>query len=227
MNCTSPFSQVLIFISKSLAAHTTLLPTEISHPTIYTPLISQSLFHSITNNLHHRLISNPAPMPQELLSLNQTIDAWEDTIPTYFQLDSSAIQSSEAFLFARYRLSWRSWNLQIILFRPAVLQLVARRRNSKPSDNLETIEELDCRKKCILSTRAKINSISDFEGKGMVSRLSTWYMLYVVLPLKIISSFFKMNLTHDYEQLFSFSSRSRPNHLSNDRSHARRLFNLA
>ena len=162
---------------KSLSALTTLLPAEIPYPTIYTALISQSLFHCTTNSLHHRLISNPPPSPQELLSLNEAISEWENVIPVYFQLDSPIVQSQETFLFARYRLSWRSWNMQIILFRPVILQWAARRRNSDPTGIPETDEELECRQKCILSARATINSISDFVAKGMVSRLSTWYLL--------------------------------------------------
>ena len=125
-------------------------------------------------------------MPEELLVLNQTIDSWENSIPSYFQLDSPIIHSNETFLFARYRLSWRSWNLQIILFRPVVLQLAARRKQSESSATSETSEELECREKCIQSARATINSISDFVATGMVSRLSTWYMLYFLFQAGLV-----------------------------------------
>jgi transcriptional regulatory protein GAL4 len=171
---------------KSLTPQTTILPDEILYPTAYTGLVSQSLFHLATNNLHHRLISTPYPLPEELLRLNQTIESWENSIPPYFQLGSPTFHSNEAFLFARYRLSWRSWNLQIILFRPVVLQLAARRKQSEPSSVPDTDEELACREKCIQSARAAINSISDFVATGMVSRLSTWYMLYFLFQAGLV-----------------------------------------
>jgi transcriptional regulatory protein GAL4 len=167
---------------QSLTTQTTLLPAEISQPTIYTPLICQSLFHLTTNGLHHRLISTPGPSAQELIALNQTVDAWEDSIPTYFQFEFPVIQSNETFLFARYRLSWRTWNLKILLSRPIVLQWAARSKNSDTSANPDTSEELQCRRICIQSASATINSISEFMAKGIVSRLSTWYMLWVVPP---------------------------------------------
>ena len=108
-------SCLLIFV-QSLTPQTISLPAEIPHPTIYTSLISQSAFHSTTNTLHHRLLCSPYPSPRELLALNQTIDVWERSIPAYFQLDSPTIQTNEAFLFARHRLSWRCENMRIILF---------------------------------------------------------------------------------------------------------------
>jgi transcriptional regulatory protein GAL4 len=105
---------------QSLSAQTTSLPAEVSYTTIYTPLICQTLFHAATNDLHHRLISTPGPLPRELIALNRTIDAWEKSIPSYFQLEEITIQLNETFLFARYRLSWRTWNLKILLSRPVV-----------------------------------------------------------------------------------------------------------
>jgi transcriptional regulatory protein GAL4 len=176
----------LLICFKSLAPHTNVLPDEIPYPTSYTGLISQSLFHLTTNSLHHRLISTPHPLPDELLSLNQIIETWENSIPPYFQLDSPIIHANEAFLFARYRLNWRSWNLQIIIFRPVILQLAVRRKQSELSTALETSEELACREKCIQSARATINSISDFVATGMLSRLSTWYMVYFLFQAGLV-----------------------------------------
>jgi transcriptional regulatory protein GAL4 len=176
----------LLTCLKSLTPDTHILPDEIEFPTAYTGLISQSLFHLATNSLHHRLISTPYPLPEELLSLNQVIETWETSIPSYFQLSSPIVHANEAFLFARYRLMWRSWNLQIILFRPIVLQLAARRKQPEANHVSETSEELVCREKCIQSARATITSIADFVATGMVSRLSTWYMLYFLFQAGLV-----------------------------------------
>ncbi len=131
-----------------------------------------------TNTLHHRLISNPGPTPSELVTLNCTIDAWEDSIPLYFSLDHPDIQKNETLLFARYRLSWRSWNLKILLSRPVVLQWALRMKNEEAMNSeTETSEELNCRRICTESASATIASISNFMSTGIVSRLSNWYML--------------------------------------------------
>lgn len=164
---------------QSLLAQTTSLPAEVSHTTIYTPLICQSLFHAATNDLHHRLISTPSPLPRELIALNRTIDAWEKSIPSHFQLEETMIQLNETFLFARYRLSWRTWNLKILLSRPVVLHWAAKKRNMDESTSADSNEEIECRNVCVQSASATINSISDFLSKVTISRLSTWYMLYV------------------------------------------------
>jgi transcriptional regulatory protein GAL4 len=178
------FSCVLMN-SQSLTAQTTMLPAELLQPTVYTPLICQSLFHNTTNSLHHRLISSPSPSLQELIALNSTIDAWEDSVPAYFQLEFPDVQSNETYLFARYRLSWRTWNLKILLSRPIVLQWAARSKNSDTTASSYKSDELECRRICIQSASATINSISEFMSKGIVSRLSTWYMLFVVLPSRL------------------------------------------
>ncbi|KAG0645036.1 Regulatory GAL4 [Hyphodiscus hymeniophilus] len=139
-------SQVLnISEEQSLTASTTSLPTELLEPTIYTPLICQSLFHLTTNTLHHRLITSPSPSPQELTALNRTIDSWKDSIPSYFDLESSGVQWNETFVFARYRLLWRTWNLKIIVSRPILLRWAARLKDSDPGSS-DTTEELRCRK---------------------------------------------------------------------------------
>jgi transcriptional regulatory protein GAL4 len=66
---------------QSLSAQTTSLPAEVSYTTIYTPLICQTLFHAATNDLHHRLISTPGPLPRELIALNRTIEHGKSQFP--------------------------------------------------------------------------------------------------------------------------------------------------
>ena len=150
---------------------------EIEAPTIYTCVIAQSRFHLVTNSVHHRLISNPEPLPQERLDLERVIEVWEESVPYYFRLDFPAVQADDALLFARYRLSWRSWNLKIVLLRPVVLSWAARKRMSHASAEHDTPQEFACRRNCVQSARATITSIADFISNSAGSRLSTWYLL--------------------------------------------------
>jgi transcriptional regulatory protein GAL4 len=91
------------------------------------------------------------------------------------------MQSDETFIFARYRLSWRMWNLKILLSRPVILQWASRLDKADKEKTPEATEELECRKICIQSASDTIVSISEFASKGILSRLSTWYMLCVCL----------------------------------------------
>jgi transcriptional regulatory protein GAL4 len=190
---------------KSLTASTTSLPAEIPQTTIYTPLICQSLFHLSTNGLHHRLISSPGPSPQELIALNRTIDEWGLSTPTYFKLELPDIQSNETFLFAHYRLSWRTWNLKILLSRPVILQWAARLKSTDTSGKPDKSDESECRRVCTESASATINSISDFMSKGVVSRLSTWYLLCVSLPVASLLS--KTSVSDETSQADTFFSK--------------------
>lgn len=105
-------------------------------------------------------------------------------MPPYFQLSNLEVQIDETLTFARYRASWRSWNLKILLSRPVVLQWALRLRHPDSNSSSDSIDELECRKICTRSASATISSISDFMATGIVSRLSTWYMLLVVPTLR-------------------------------------------
>lgn len=179
-----------------------ILPSEIGGPTIYTSLILQSSFHFVTNSLHHRLISEPFPSPQELLALGRKIDAWQHTIPEYFESNSQEIQASDVLHFATFRLTWRYLNFKIILCRPIVLQWAARLR--KTTAVSETNEELECRTNCIQSASATIKSIRDFLQLGsMSSRLSHWYMLYFLFQAGLVPVICLMsNPTHPDSNLW-------------------------
>ncbi|KAH8803555.1 Zn(II)2Cys6 transcription factor [Xylogone sp. PMI_703] len=186
-------NQVLNIHEEALTQATTFLPPEIPSPTIYSSLRAQSSFHLATNPLYHRLISNPPPSPQELLDLEKTIDVWEISIPDYFQLDNPELYQQDEFILARYRLSWRAWNLRIILFRPTVLRWAARSWNTsyqnEEGDN-NSLEEEQCRLLCLKSARETIASISEYMAGKTPSRLGSWYILYFLFQAGLIPIIF-------------------------------------
>lgn len=165
-----------LITSQSLAIHSTSAPQEVETPTIYTGLIAQSRFHIKTNQLHHRLLSRPEPSLQDILSLQAEVDEWENSLPLYFRPNSPLIQSHQAYMFARYRLSWRVWNLKIVLLRPVLLRWSARQK-SGDDQAPESDEEVTCRQDCLQHARETITSISDFMSRDIGTRLSTWYIL--------------------------------------------------
>lgn len=157
----------------------TSLPDEISSPTVYSSLILQSTFHVITNPLYHRLISNPPPSAHELLGLQTLIDDWQESIPSYFQHSHQDVPQNDYFILARYRLSWRMWNLRIISFRPVVLRWAAKHWATPDNHeaNIENPEEEKCRLQCLQSARETIASISEYMANNIPSRLANWYIL--------------------------------------------------
>ena len=173
---------------------TTSLPREIAVPTIYSSLILQSAFHQATNSVYHYLISTPSPTANELLSFQNQIDAWQESIPDYFQFSNPEIYQREPFVLARYRLSWRAWNLRIISFRPTVLRWAARHWNTNHTEKIdaENPDEEQCRLLCLHSARETVTSISDYMANRVPSRLASWYILLVTAfykPFKRIQRF--------------------------------------
>lgn len=161
---------------QSLTATATTSPVEEDSPTVYTGLIAQARFHLQTNSLHHRLISRPDPSLQEILDFETTIDECGNCLPSYFQQDSTLIASHTAFLFSRYRLSWRIWNMKIMLLRPVLLRWSVKHK-SGDSKTAEAQDEVYCRENCLQHARSTITSISEYMSLNIDSRLSTWYIL--------------------------------------------------
>jgi transcriptional regulatory protein GAL4 len=157
----------------------TILPDEIALPTVYSSLILQSEFHLTTNPLYHRLISNPPPAVHELLILQKPIDAWQESIPSYFQLNNPDLHQNDYFILDGNRLSWRMWNLRIILFRPIVLRWASKHwtANQNGAVDIENLEEEKCRLLCLQSARETIASISEHMAGNVPSRLASWYIL--------------------------------------------------
>lgn len=159
----------------------TSLPNEIAVPTIYSSLNLQSSFHLATNSLYHRLVSTPSPTANELLSFQKLIDTWQESIPDYFQFSNPELYQKEHFVLARYRLSWRVWNLSIISFRPIVLRWAARHWDMSHTDEAyaENGDDEQCRLLCLRSARDTITSISEYMASRAPSRLASWYILLV------------------------------------------------
>jgi transcriptional regulatory protein GAL4 len=127
----------------------------------------------------------------ELLSLASLIDEWEKSVPNYFQLNNPDLYQHESFILARYRLSWRAWNLRIILFRPLVLRWATKRwtANGNNEGNIEDLEEEKCRLLCLQSARDTITSISEYIASNVPSRLGSWYMLLAPFLFYLSSCF--------------------------------------
>ncbi|KAH7310325.1 putative fungal-specific transcription factor [Rhexocercosporidium sp. MPI-PUGE-AT-0058] len=184
-------NQVLNIHEEDLTAATMLLPQEVTLPTVYSSLRAQSALHLTTNQLYHRLISTPAPTSSELLSLQVPLDTWQNSIPAYFQTHSPEIQVNDALVLARYRLSWRTWNLRIILFRPTVLRWATKTWSLGPDNDLNGDESDEkCRMLCLESARETIASISEYMAGNLTSRLGSWYLLYFLFQAGLIPIIF-------------------------------------
>ncbi|KAH7374177.1 putative fungal-specific transcription factor [Cadophora sp. MPI-SDFR-AT-0126] len=188
-------NQVLNIHEEDLTATTTSLPQELALPTVYSGLKAQSALHLTTNQLYHRLISTPGPTSSELLSLQARLDVWENSIQPYFQIHSPELQANDAFVLARYRLSWRTWNLRIILFRPTVLRWAANLWAAGPVINPDADEADErCRMLCLESARDTIASISEYMSGNLTSRLGSWYMLYFLFQAGLIPIIFLITM---------------------------------
>ncbi|KAK9773180.1 hypothetical protein SCAR479_10097 [Seiridium cardinale] len=88
---------VLNIDDESLTPRTEILPPESSGPTIYSGLKYQSSFHVQSNHISNRLLSASGISREEALSLNQTLDSWSKTLPSYFQISHEPVSQEQWF----------------------------------------------------------------------------------------------------------------------------------
>jgi transcriptional regulatory protein GAL4 len=150
------------------------LPEESDKPTRYSGIKSQCDFHVHSNHISNRLLAGSGVSSDEALRLNQSLEEWRKTLPSYFGLGLDVPVQYDWYLFARARLWWRFWNLQIILFRQIVLRRAMKRsQGSLPSASMEIDNK--CRDVAVQAAQATIVSIHEFLGQVTITRLINWY----------------------------------------------------
>lgn len=138
----------------------------------------QSEFHVVANSISNRLLSRPPVSASEALQLNTPLRSWEASLPNYFQFTAQVVSTNEWYIFAKAKLSWRLWNLRILLTRPILLQRAAQLHSLPGTPSYEdTNDAAICRKLCIDSAHLTICSIEDYVLHNTLTRLSSWYAL--------------------------------------------------
>lgn len=126
-----------------------------------------------TNYISNRLLAEPGLSAEAALALNTSMDAWKLSLPLYFQLQIQPSSQVRWYLFARARLWWRYWNLQIIVFRHILLRRAISERGQIPDQDTQLSQE-ECKRICLEAAHATIFSIHQYAGQGL-ARLEGWY----------------------------------------------------
>lgn len=126
-----------------------------------------------TNHISNRLLAEPGLSAEAALALNASMDEWKYSLPPYFQLERLPTCQTPWYLFARARLWWRYWNLQIIIFRHILLRRAISERGQIPDTDTQTSQEV-CKRFCLEAAHSTIVSINQYTAQGS-SRLEGWY----------------------------------------------------
>ncbi|KAH0360596.1 hypothetical protein KCU65_g9301, partial [Aureobasidium melanogenum] len=157
-------------------------PAEVDTATVNTYLRVQSSYHLQTMPIYNRLISNPPPLPEELLTLDSTIvENWLSQVPHYFQ-DSSGPNLEDRFALPHGINCWRYRNLRIVIFRPLLVKWALQ-------DGLEetlTWHEQEATNRCLRAARESIASIQNFWKSRPQTRLTAFYVLYFLFQAALI-----------------------------------------
>ncbi|KAL6709123.1 hypothetical protein ACN47E_001939 [Coniothyrium glycines] len=175
---------VLNVDDESLTPRTASLPEESSEPTLYSSLRAQSDFHIHTNYISNRLLAEPGLSAEAALALNYSIDCWKLSLPPYFQLDIIPTNQARWYLFARARLWWRYWNLQIIVFRHILLRRAISERGQIPDTDTQSNQE-ECKRFCLEAAHSTIISINQYTAQGL-TRLEGWYATYFLFHAALV-----------------------------------------
>lgn len=158
---------------QDLMVHSAVTPAEVDEATVNTYLRVQSSYHLQTMPIYNRLISNPPPLPEELLTLDSTIvEAWLSQVPHYFH-DSSGPHLEDRFALPHGINCWRYRNLRIVIFRP----LLVKWASQDGREEALTWHEQEATNRCLRAARESIASIQNFWKSRQQTRLTAFYVL--------------------------------------------------
>lgn len=185
---------VLNIDDESLTPRTIELPPESIEPTIYSALQTQSNFHMQTNYISNRLLADPGLSAEAALALNASMNNWVNTLPPYLQLHVIPSSQLRWYLFARARLWWRYWNLQIIVFRQILLRRAISERGQILNQDTQS-HQVECKRICLEAAHSTIVSIHQYAAQGL-ARLEGWYATYFLFHAALVVTLCIISFPH-------------------------------
>ncbi|KXL45702.1 hypothetical protein M433DRAFT_149553 [Acidomyces richmondensis BFW] len=165
---------------------TTSLPMETQATTLYTHLRSQAMFHLATSEIYSRMIAEPYPTAEEMVTFDDVVLArFRKDLPVFYHEDS---QQLTKYKFPHAVLHWRFYNFRILIFRAFVLRSLfsAKTANSIGEQTSPSVAEGKAVQRCFESAEHTIKSITSFWHSNRHNVLICWYSLYFLFQAVMI-----------------------------------------
>lgn len=204
-----------------LAVDMDILPRDRPYPTNTSSLIWQVKLAEISITANARLLERAVPLKQQILSLDNQISSWEQSLPGYFRENTDFAW----FDIPRMVLFWRSQHLRIVIFRPYLLSVLKRRQPLSLAEEEGTVD------RCLTAVRDCTYSINDFcSTRNEFSGALAWYATYwLVTAVFVTITCLVYDPTHSLAAEWMVQverSRTTLERLSNVESIAARAFHL-
>jgi len=161
----------------TLVPGTLVAPEEALGPTIYSHLIWQIQFHQLTNSMYTRRMASFELPPDEVLTMDAKITAWEKTLPEYFVFGYSNPDEPEYITTARYRLAWRLGCFRIMLLTPLVLRWASEKSAGALSANENTEGARKCRQLCLKYAHLTVTYVEAYFKLNIFNPMHDWYAM--------------------------------------------------
>ncbi|OGM44791.1 hypothetical protein ABOM_006214 [Aspergillus bombycis] len=165
-----------LIIQKSLNPETTVPPTEVDGPTLYTGLIAQARFHQMANSIYRILLAYPSVPLHEVCRLETQINVWRDTCPSYLH-DPSLSTKSPFLRFAGDRLRICDKNLRILLWRPYLMAWTTDGGND---------EHRVAALRCVETARESMQLVLGCMQNRSYPRVAASFLLYCLFHVSLI-----------------------------------------
>ncbi|KAL1297482.1 hypothetical protein AAFC00_005004 [Neodothiora populina] len=164
-----------------LTSATNMLPIEVQEATVATYIREQASYHLHTMMIYNRLISNPPPKADQLLSLDDTAThTWLQKVPPYFT-DDAGMTIDPRFALVQGINAWRFRNLRIICYRPCLVRWALQAENEVlPWDEQAATD------RCLQAAQESITHIQNFWNTKYQTRLTAFYVLYFLFQAVLI-----------------------------------------
>lgn len=174
--------------------------SERDYPTIYSGFIAQIRFTHVLSAIYNRTLSKKKLPLKECLGLNKDIEDFVASLPDYLSFDDTVFHAAlqkHYFLknatppkwlyLTRYRLCWRTRNLQVVLFKLLILN-----KKSGLFVKEDSTVMFDSISLCLEALRQTIQSVTEYYhliDPKKTQRLALWYAIYFAFQAIVIPMF--------------------------------------
>lgn len=162
----------MLICVKQLTSHLYNQPAEADEATVSTYIREQSSYHLHTMTIYNRLISNPPPRADQLISLDESVTCvWLNKVPHYFN-DDAGVTIDPRYALVHGINTWRFRNLRIICYRPFLVRWAL-----QAETEVLSWDEQSAADRCLQAAQESITHIQNFWNTKYQTRLTAFYVL--------------------------------------------------
>ncbi|KAL7818672.1 fungal-specific transcription factor domain-containing protein [Trichoderma aethiopicum] len=142
------------------------------------PLLENIKFCKIATKIQDMLAITPLLKPEDRNSLDSLLVDWYDNLPWLLRSEEPCVESLH---LSRSIMTWRYWNLRMLLYRPVLLTLASKGQLPTSEQDVAAVEN------CQAAARETVDSVSKGWMRQQMSGWNAVWFLYQAAMIPLVS----------------------------------------